>query len=116
LVVVSNRISSDWIKNLRFATLGLVGHEKLDRWVGRNETFNHAGNMVAAILAGLAGYFIARKAIFFLVAAMAVGRIISVRMMLEREIYHELARGDGEEGQHKDKKNINSAMKAYCNY
>ena len=78
-------------------TLGLVGHERLDRRVGRNETFNHAGNLLAATLAGLAGYFIARKAIFFLVAAMAAGSIISVRMIREREIDHELARGDGEE-------------------
>ncbi|MFN6482497.1 MULTISPECIES: MFS transporter [unclassified Nostoc] len=78
-------------------TLGLVGHERLDRRVGRNETFNHTGNLLAATLAGLVGYFIARKAIFFLVAAMAVGSIISVRMIREREIDHELARGDGEE-------------------
>ncbi|MEH2316813.1 MFS transporter [Nostoc sp.] len=26
-------------------TLGLVGHERLDRRVGRNETFNHTGNL-----------------------------------------------------------------------
>ncbi|MEH2153699.1 MFS transporter [Nostoc sp.] len=83
-------------------TLGLVGHERLDRRVGRNETFNHTGNLLAATLAGLVGYFIARKAIFFLVAAMAVGSIISVRMIREREIDHELARGDGEEGEEED--------------
>ncbi|MDZ7966905.1 MAG: MFS transporter [Nostoc sp. DedSLP03] len=84
-------------------TLGLVGHERLDRRVGRNETFNHTGNLLAATLAGLVGYFIARKAIFFLVAAMAVGSIISVRMIREREIDHELARGDAEEGEDEDK-------------
>lgn len=84
-------------------TLGLVGHERLDRRIGRNETFNHTGNLVAALLAGLAGYFIAVKAIFFLVAAMAVGSIISVRMIREGEIDHELARGDGEEGEEDDK-------------
>ncbi|MHC5726380.1 MAG: MFS transporter, partial [Nostoc sp.] len=83
-------------------TLGLVGREKLDRRVGRNETFNHTGNLLAAVLAGLVGYFIARKAIFFLVAAMAVGSIISVRMIREREIDHELARGDGEESDEED--------------
>ncbi|MDZ8221975.1 MULTISPECIES: MFS transporter [unclassified Nostoc] len=84
-------------------TLGLVGHERLDRRVGRNETFNHTGNLLAATLAGLVGYFIARKAIFFLVAAMAVGSIISVRMIREREIDHELARGDREEGEEEAK-------------
>ena len=29
-------------------TLGLVGHKKLDRRVGRNESFNHGGNVLAA--------------------------------------------------------------------
>jgi MFS family permease len=80
-------------------TLGLVGHDRLDRRVGRNETFNHTGNVLAATLAGLAGYFITRQAIFFLVAAMAVGSIISVKMIREKEIDHELARGDGEESE-----------------
>ncbi|BAY45867.1 major facilitator superfamily protein [Scytonema sp. HK-05] len=74
-------------------TLGLVGHERFDRRVGRNETFNHTGNVVAATLAGLVGYFISRQGIFFLVAAMAVGSIISVRMIRHKEIDHELARG-----------------------
>lgn len=40
-------------------TLGLVGHSKLDRRIGRNEAFNHAGNVGAAALAGLIGHFIA---------------------------------------------------------
>ncbi|MHC5824959.1 MAG: MFS transporter [Nostoc sp.] len=33
-------------------TLGLVGREKLDRRVGRNETFNHTGNLLAAANSG----------------------------------------------------------------
>lgn len=83
-------------------TLGLVGHERLDRRVGRNETFNHTGNVVAATLAGLVGYFISRKGIFFLVAVMAFGSTIAVRQIREKEINHELARGgsnDDEEDQ-----------------
>lgn len=78
-------------------TLGLVGHKKLDRRVGRNESFNHTGNVVAAILAGLIGHFVARKGIFFLVAAMAIGSVISVLRLREKEIDHELARGAGDE-------------------
>lgn len=57
-------------------TLGLVGHDHLDRRVGRNESFNHAGNLLAAILAALVGSFITSKGIFFLVAAMAVASAI----------------------------------------
>jgi len=45
-------------------SLGMVGHHKLAARIGRNETFNHAGNVGAAVLAGLLGYFIAREWIF----------------------------------------------------
>ena len=37
-------------------TLGIVGRRGLDLRIGRNETFNHAGNVVSAIAAGLLGY------------------------------------------------------------
>lgn len=77
-------------------TLGLVGHNRLDRRVGRNESFNHAGNVIAAVLAGLIGQFVARKGIFFLVAGMAIGSGICVKSIREREIDHELARGADE--------------------
>jgi predicted MFS family arabinose efflux permease len=80
-------------------TLGLVGRNKLDRRVGRNETFNHSGNLLAAVLAGLIGQFISRKGIFFLVGVMAVASAYSVLRIRKQEINHELARGDGEEGE-----------------
>lgn len=84
-------------------TLGLVGHSKLDRRVGRNETFNHSGNLLAAVLAALVGQFIARKGIFFLVGIMAVASAYSVLRIRERDIDHELARGDGVESEEEDK-------------
>lgn len=78
-------------------TLGLVGRSKLDRRVGRNETFNHSGNVLAATLAGLIGKFIAPKGIFFLVGAMAAASAVAVRTIRYKEIDQELARGDGDE-------------------
>ena len=33
-------------------SLGVVGHRAFTRRVGRNETFNHAGNFVSAVIAG----------------------------------------------------------------
>ncbi len=78
-------------------TLGLVGRSKLDRRVGRNETFNHSGNLLAAVLAALIGQFIARKGIFFLVGIMAAASAYSVLRIREKEIDHQVARGDGEE-------------------
>jgi MFS family permease len=83
--------------------LGLVGHSRLDRRVGRNQSFNHAGNLLAATLAGLIGQFVARKGIFFLVAVMAIGSAISVLRIREKEIDHELARGATEDDEEDDR-------------
>ena len=45
-------------------TLGIVGRTGLDRRIGRNETFNHAGNVFSAVAAGLLGYYLSRDWIF----------------------------------------------------
>lgn len=74
-------------------TLGLVGHAKLDRRLGRNEAFNHAGNVGAAALAGLLGHFLGREWIFYLVAAMSFASVIAVLQIHARDIDNELARG-----------------------
>lgn len=74
-------------------SLGLVGHRNLATRMGRNEAFNHAGNVGAAVLAGLIGHLIAPAGIFYLVAAMSLASIVSVSMIRERDIDHALARG-----------------------
>ncbi|GAB4014288.1 MFS transporter [Spirosoma migulaei] len=76
-------------------TLGLVGHQALDRRVGRNETFNHAGNVFAAVLAGLIGYYVRSEGIFVLLAVMSLLSSVAVWRIREDDIDHELARGDG---------------------
>ncbi|WP_435018138.1 MFS transporter [Tundrisphaera sp. TA3] len=79
-------------------SLGIVGHARMAARTGRNEAFNHAGNVAAATLAGACGYFLGYWSIFYLVAAMAVGSSISVLMIPESDIDHDLARGSGDEG------------------
>lgn len=74
-------------------TLGLVGQKLLVRQVGRNESFNHAGNVADAAMAGLAGAFWGPHAIFILVAMMEVGSILSVSAINAGEIAYEAARG-----------------------
>ncbi|MDQ0510523.1 MFS transporter [Ancylobacter amanitiformis] len=74
-------------------TLGLVGAGGFDRQLGRNEAFNHAGNILAAVLAGLFGWWLGLPAVFALMAAMAVGSILSVLAIRPGEIDHEAARG-----------------------
>ncbi|HMB95650.1 MAG TPA: MFS transporter, partial [Tepidisphaeraceae bacterium] len=79
-------------------SLGLVGHRLLSRRLGRNQTFNSAGNVVAAVLMGVVGYFFAVRNIFFLVVLLCVPTLISLAMIRPEEIDYDLARGarDGE--------------------
>jgi MFS family permease len=81
-------------------TLGLVGRAALPRRTGRNEAFNHGGNVVAAALAGGAAYLFGYGAMFLLVAGMAAASAVAVSSIREAEIDHALARGadDGAEG------------------
>ncbi|MFD1141083.1 MFS transporter [Larkinella insperata] len=74
-------------------TLGIVGPRALDARVGRNETFNHAGNVVAALLAGTIGYYLSSKGIFVLLAVMSVCSSVSIWAIRESDIDHEQARG-----------------------
>lgn len=74
-------------------SLGMVGYGHLAIRIGRNETLNHAGNVAAAVLAGLLGYFIDRRWIFYLVAAFAAASIVSVLLIKPDDIDQRLARG-----------------------
>jgi len=74
-------------------TLGLVGYRKYSRRQGRNEVFNHAGNLVAAALAGIVGQLIGLQWLFYAVAMFAVGSIVSVMFIRKSDVDNELARG-----------------------
>ncbi|HSI41247.1 MAG TPA: MFS transporter [Xanthobacteraceae bacterium] len=74
-------------------TLGLVGPAGFDRQLGRNEAFNHAGNIIAAVLAGAFGWWLGLPAVFALMGAMAVGGILSVLAIDAKRIDHDAARG-----------------------
>jgi predicted MFS family arabinose efflux permease len=78
-------------------TLGIVGRAAMAARTGRNEAFNHLGNVVAAALAGGLAYLFGYGGMFFLVAAMAAAAILAVGLILEPDIDHELARG-GDDG------------------
>ena len=74
-------------------SLGLVGRRLLDARVSRNEGFNHAGNFVAAGLAGLLGQYVGMHWLFYLVCAFAVASAAVVTLIKPAEIDHERARG-----------------------
>lgn len=80
-------------------SLGVVGHRAFTGRIGRNETFNHAGNAVAAAIAGAAAYALGPSAVFYLMAVMSLGSMASVLAIPERMIDHDLARGLHDPGQ-----------------
>jgi MFS family permease len=74
-------------------TLGIVGHAALAQRIGRNESFNHLGNMVAAIIAGLIGRYISYEGIFYFSILQCLGLVAAVLLIREKDIDHALARG-----------------------
>ncbi len=76
-------------------SLGIVGRRRLPARISRNEAFNHAGNLLAAVLAGVLGQYLGYAWIFYLVCAFAVASAAVTWLINPREIDHELARGGG---------------------
>jgi predicted MFS family arabinose efflux permease len=78
-------------------SLGLVGRTLLDGRISRNESFNHAGNLVAAALAGVLGKYLGYDWIFYLVCGFALASAAIVTLINPKQIDHKRARG-GEDG------------------
>lgn len=74
-------------------TLGMTGPRAFTRRTGRNETFNHAGNACAALLAGVFAYLFGPVAVFYLMAAMALASVIAIACVSPEAINHDQARG-----------------------
>ncbi|PCC68127.1 Predicted arabinose efflux permease, MFS family [Nannocystis exedens] len=78
-------------------TLGMVGHERLPVRIGRNESFNHAGNLLAAVIASVIGWFISYRGIFYFSIVQCVVLVGATLLIRERDIDHELARAAAED-------------------
>src|SRR5712691_11116397 len=74
-------------------TLGLVARNQLARRMGRNSAFDHAGNVAIAALAGLVGWALSQRAVFFLVPFFSVLATLAVLSIPAQAIDHERARG-----------------------
>ncbi|TPG51591.1 MFS transporter [Sphingomonas glacialis] len=74
-------------------TLGIVRQKGFNAQNGRNQAWNHAGNMIGAGLSGWLGYKFGMPAIFYLAAVFGVLAILSVLMIPEKAIDHRAARG-----------------------
>jgi MFS family permease len=74
-------------------TLGIFRQNGFNRQNGRNQAFNHAGNMVGAALSGLLGWKFGFIAVFWLAASFAVLAIISTLLIPKKSIDDRVARG-----------------------
>lgn len=75
-------------------SLGLVGPDRLERRVGRNEAFNRAGNAVTAVFAGVLGQLIGLQWIFYLLVLLCLVTILLVFRIRHQEIDNTVARSD----------------------
>jgi MFS family permease len=78
---------------LAAVTLGIFGHGAFTKRIGRNESFNHAGNAFAAATAGALAYLWGPRVVFYLLALMAIASSVSVLAIPKQSIDHNLARG-----------------------
>jgi MFS family permease len=101
LLFVAGTAQAFFLPLLGALALGLVGHAALNRTIGRNQGWNHAGNLAAALLAmSLVGWF-AVTSIFYAVAVVSILAAGSVFLIREREIDEARASGaaaGGEQG------------------
>jgi MFS family permease len=81
-------------------TLGMVGPKAFAKRTGRNEAFNHAGNAMAAVIAGVSAYFFGPIVVFYLMAATAAASIIATLAIPAGVIDHDVARGLADDHDH----------------
>ena len=74
-------------------TLGIVRQKGFNTQIGRNQAWNHAGNMVGAGLSGWLGWQFGLSAIFFLEITFGLLAIAAVLLIPEKSIDHQAARG-----------------------
>ncbi|MCI3945215.1 MFS transporter [Pseudomonas syringae] len=90
---LSSVASSVFAPAIAAISLGITGPKAFTRRTGRNETFNHAGNACAALLAGGFAYLFGPIAVFYLMAAMALASVIAISFVSADAIDHDVARG-----------------------
>lgn len=74
-------------------TLGLTGPSGFNQQMGRNEAFNHGGNMSAAMLAGILVWYFGTDAVFILMTGMAICATLAVFAVRNNDIDNRAARG-----------------------
>ncbi len=95
LLFLSGVAQSLFIPVLGALALGLVGYRALNRTLGENQCWNHAGNIVSALLAFVAVKHFGSASIFYAVALASLVGAFSVFVISARDLNEDLASGDG---------------------
>jgi MFS family permease len=93
-------------------SLGLVGRAAYTARVGRNQAYNHAGNVATAALSGIAGWLIAPVAVLWAVTLFSAASIAAVLLIEPGAIDHEVARG-ADDGRREDG-SVSSLRALFC--
>jgi MFS family permease len=91
--VIIGATSSIFIPAICAISLGMVGHKMFDARQGRNQSFNSAGNVFAAVSMGLLGYFVSNRSIFLFVVLCTLPTLLALSKIRADEIDYEQARG-----------------------
>jgi MFS family permease len=91
--VLIGGISTVFMPAICAISLGIVGRKAFDVRQGRNQAFNSAGNVTAALSMGLLGYAVSNRSIFYLVAILALPTLLVLLLIRPQEIDYERARG-----------------------
>ncbi|KAA6462148.1 MFS transporter [Acidobacteria bacterium AB60] len=95
LLFLAGAAQSIFIPVLGALALALVGYNALNRMLGENQGWNHAGNIVAALAAYLAIRRFGSASIFYAVAIASVIGAFTVFAMRRNELDETSASGDG---------------------
>lgn len=101
LLFLSGLAQSLFIPVLGALALGLVGYQALNRTLGENQGWNHAGNIVAALLAFVAVRYFGSASIFYSVAIASLVGASSVYWIRSQELDERIASGDGSQAKAK---------------
>lgn len=91
--IVNGIVSAIFAPAVAAITLGIVDRQTFALRIGRNEVFNHAGNVATALLAGIVGYLLGQEWIFYLVAIVAGASAVSVLFIRNDDIDYLRSRG-----------------------
>jgi MFS family permease len=93
LLFLSGVAQSIFIPVLGALALALVGYQALNRTLGENQGWNHAGNIVAALLAFVAVRYFGSASIFYSVSIASLVGAFSVYWIRKEELNEEIASG-----------------------